>query len=274
MSNSNILIFTDLDGSLLNHNNFDFKKIKDFILNCISRGIKIIPNTSKTHTEINIFFDQLGQRLPFVCENGAAIHNLNLLHPEIKSEESSLIFSRSLNEILEVFKNNIPIEFQKKCIFVRDMSPKDQMDVLGLNDKFLPHALNREYSMPLIFEGSKDNIIEFTTLLKKIGMKLHEGGRVLNICDNCSKGKAMKILIKMLNDNFNLKTHTIVVGDSPNDISMLNDCDQPCVIPLPGNRNLIELKDHKIIRATKSAPEGWEEVVRTSLKKINFDLEG
>jgi len=84
----------------------------------------------------------------------------------------------------------------------------------------------------------------------------------------------MKILIKMLNDNFNLKTHTIVVGDSPNDISMLNNCDQPCVIPLPGNRNLTELKDHKIIRATKSAPEGWEEVVRTSLKKINFDLEG
>ena len=42
------------------------------------------------------------------------------------------------------------------------------MDVLGLNDKFLPHALNREYSMPLIFEGSKDTIIEFTTLLKKL----------------------------------------------------------------------------------------------------------
>ena len=40
MSNSNILIFTDLDGSLLNHNNFDFKKIKDFILNCISRWYK------------------------------------------------------------------------------------------------------------------------------------------------------------------------------------------------------------------------------------------
>ena len=154
------------------------------------------------------------------------------------------------------------------------MSPKDQMDVLGLNDKFLPHALNREYSMPLIFEGSKDNIIEFTTLLKKIGMKLHEGGRVLNICDNCSKGKAMKILIKMLNDNFNLKTHTIVVGDSPNDISMLNVSDQPCIIPLPNKKNLCLLNDKKIIRATQTAPQGWEEVVRASLKKINFELEG
>ena len=71
-----------------------------------------------------------------MCENGAAIHNLNLLHPEIKSEESSLIFSRSLNEILEVFKNNIPIEFQKKCIFVRDMSLKIKWMSLALMINF------------------------------------------------------------------------------------------------------------------------------------------
>ncbi len=28
MKNSQILIFTDLDGSLLNHNNFEFREIK------------------------------------------------------------------------------------------------------------------------------------------------------------------------------------------------------------------------------------------------------
>ena len=41
MKNCQIFIFTDLDGSLLNHNNFEFKEIKDFILNCIKNGIKI-----------------------------------------------------------------------------------------------------------------------------------------------------------------------------------------------------------------------------------------
>ena len=49
MKNSQIFIFTDLDGSLLNHNNFEFKEIKNFILDCIKSGIKIIPNTSKTN---------------------------------------------------------------------------------------------------------------------------------------------------------------------------------------------------------------------------------
>ena len=274
MRNSQILIFTDLDGSLLDHNNFEFREIQDFILKCIKNGIKIIPNTSKTKIEIQVFIDQLGQNLPFIVENGAAIHNLNLIHSKIKINDNSLVFSRSLSEILKQFKKNIPMDFQKRCMFLKDMTSTEQMKILGLNKKYLPFALNRDYSMPLVFDGSREILNEFTRHLKKIGMKLHEGGRIYNICDDCSKGKAMTTLIEMLKNELKCKTHTIVVGDSPNDISMLNVCDQPCVIPLPNRKNLSFLKDQKLIRATQTAPKGWEEVVRASLKKINFELEG
>ena len=274
MKNTQILIFTDLDGSLLNHNNFEFREIKNFILNCIKNGIKIIPNTSKTKSEIEVFLDQLGQNLPFVVENGAAIHNLDLVHRKFKFKNNSLVFSRSVNEILELFEKRIPIELKKRCSFLKDMSSIEQMKILGLNKKYLPFALNREYSMPLVFDGSKELVNKFTVLLKKIGMKLHEGGRIYNICDDCSKGKAMTTLIEKLKNEFNTNSHTIVIGDSPNDISMLNVSDQPCIIPLPNKKNLCHLKDKKIIRATQTAPQGWEEVVRASLKKINFELEG
>jgi len=274
MKNSQILIFTDLDGSLLNHNNFEFREIKNFILNCIKNGIKIIPNTSKTKSEIEVFLDQLGQNLPFIVENGAAIHNLDLVHRKFKFKNNSLVFSRSVNEILELFEKRIPIELKKRCSFLKDMSSIEQMKILGLNKKYLPFALNREYSMPLVFDGSKELVNKFTVLLKKIGMKLHEGGRIYNICDDCSKGKAMTTLIEKLKNDFNFKSYTIVIGDSPNDISMLKVSDQPCIIPLPNKNNLRNLKNLKIIRATQSAPQGWEEVVRASLKKINFELEG
>ena len=76
MKHEDILIFTDLDGSLLNHNDFEFKEIKSFILNCLDKGIKIIPNSSKTKSEIEYFFHQLGKKLPYILENGAAVHNL------------------------------------------------------------------------------------------------------------------------------------------------------------------------------------------------------
>ena len=84
----------------------------------------------------------------------------------------------------------------------------------------------------------------------------------------------MFTLIEKLKNEFDFNSHTIVVGDSPNDISMLNVSDQPCIIPLPNKKSLCLLKDKKIIRATQTAPQGWEEVVRASLKKINFELEG
>ena len=168
MKNTQILIFTDLDGSLLNHNNFEFREIKNFILNCIKNGIKIIPNTSKTKSEIEVFLDQLGQNLPFVVENGAAIHNLDLVHRKFKFKNNSLVFSRSVNEILELFEKRIPVELKKRCSFLKDMSSIEQMKILGLNKKYLPYALNREYSMPLVFDGSKELVNEFTGLLKKM----------------------------------------------------------------------------------------------------------
>ena len=42
MKCEDILIFTDLDGSLLDHDNFEFQDIKHFILKCLDKGIKII----------------------------------------------------------------------------------------------------------------------------------------------------------------------------------------------------------------------------------------
>ncbi len=44
----NILIFTDLDGSLLHRDTFKFEEIKEYIEELILKGILIIPNTSKT----------------------------------------------------------------------------------------------------------------------------------------------------------------------------------------------------------------------------------
>ena len=70
-----LIIFTDLDGSLLHRDNFKFDEIKDYIKNLIDDGIIIIPNTSKTEKEVEEFIAELGSDLPFISENG-----LSLIH--------------------------------------------------------------------------------------------------------------------------------------------------------------------------------------------------
>ena len=61
-----LIIFTDLDGSLLHRENFGFKEIKDNIKSLIDNGIIIIPNTSKTEKEIKEFIKELGLDIPFI----------------------------------------------------------------------------------------------------------------------------------------------------------------------------------------------------------------
>ena len=270
MSDFEVIIFTDLDGSLLNHDNFEFDSIKPFIVKCIENNIQIIPNTSKTKCEVEYFCNQLGINLPFIVENGSAIYNSDLLFSNCEMKNKTLILSRTSEEILEVFQNKIPLSFRRKCLFLSDMDTGQQTKVLGLKEENISFALNRLFSIPFVFDGSLEIKNEFKMLFNELDIKIHEGGRILNICDNCSKGDAMKIILEKLTNNTKKKYHSIVVGDSSNDISMLKLSNQPCVVPLPNKDHMKNLKIKNIIIAKDFAPQGWREVVLKSLQKINF----
>jgi len=198
MNHNNIFIFTDLDGSLLNHNNFEFNTIKPFILKCLRNNIRIIPNTSKTKNEVEFFSEQLGVDIPYIVENGSAIHNLDLVCSHFGKNNKSLILSRTADEIFEIFNNKVPLSLRNQCLFLKDMNTSQQSKVLGLNGEKLTSALNRLYSIPLIFNGPIEIKNELISIFNDLDIKLHEGGRVINICDNCSKGDAMKIILKKM----------------------------------------------------------------------------
>ena len=103
------LIFTDHDGTLLHRDTFKFDEIKDYLTQLISNGIFVIPNTSKTEKEILEFINELGSNLPFISENGAAIYGLDLLNANFPKK---LILSREKDNLLNIFKNIVPINFQ------------------------------------------------------------------------------------------------------------------------------------------------------------------
>ena len=68
--NTQIIIFTDLDGTLLDTKTFKFDQISQYVKYLISIGVMIIPNSSKTEDEILDFIDELGVNLSFISENG------------------------------------------------------------------------------------------------------------------------------------------------------------------------------------------------------------
>ena len=259
-----VLIFTDLDGSLLDRDTFKFDEIKDYLKEIISKGIFIIPNTSKTDKEILEFNNELGIKMPFISENGASINGLNLLNKDLPQQ---LILSREKEALLNIFKKIVSSNLQNKCKWLSEMDEKDKSLILGLKHQKLKNALDRKYTVPFIFNGNKNEKKELAKIIKKKGLYLQEGGRVVHLTDKVNKAKSLQVFVRFFKKN-NENVKTIAVGDNYNDLEMLKTSDFPCLV-FNDKFTLDEIHINNLITTNKPSPEGWADVIKMALVKIN-----
>ena len=262
-----VLIFTDLDGSLLHRDTFRFDEIKDYLKEIISKGIYIIPNTSKTDKEILEFNNELGINIPYISENGASINGLDLLNKDLPQQ---LILSREKDTLLKIFKNIVPIKLQNKCKWLSEMDKKNQTLIFGLHDEKLDMALNRKYTIPFLFQGTKNEKKELSKIIKNKNLFLQEGGRVIHLTDKVNKAKALQVFVRFFKRN-NKNVKTIAVGDNYNDLEMLKTSDFPCLV-FNDKFTLDEIPINNLITTNKPSPEGWADVIKMALVKINKNL--
>ena len=259
-----LIIFTDLDGSLLHRDNFKFDEIKDYIKNLIDSEIIIIPNTSKTEKEIEEFIKELGLNLPFISENGSSIHGLDLINSNFPNK---IILSRDKQEIIKIFSSKVSEELKAKCKFISDMNTKEQIDILGLQDKNLKNALNRKYTIPFLFKGNKVEKNKLHKVLRSASLTMQEGGRVFNLGDNTNKVKSMNQVLKIYK-KVESKIKVIAVGDNFNDLDMLRNCDIPCLV-FNDQFKQDQINIDNLIVSNKPSPEGWADVIKTALVKLD-----
>ena len=262
--NYKILIFTDLDGSLLHRDTFKFDEIKDYLKQLISKGIFIIPNTSKTEKEILEFNNELGSSLPYISENGSAINGLDLLNSNLPKE---LILSREKDNLIKIFNESVPVNLQNKCKWLSEMDKKKQSLIFGLEDDKLKMALDRKYTIPFLFEGNKSERNELSKIVKNKGLALQEGGRVINLTDKVNKAKALQVFVRFFKKN-NKNVKTIAVGDNYNDLDMLKTSEFPCLV-FNDKFTLDEIPIKNLITTNKPSPEGWADVIKKALVKVN-----
>ena len=260
-----IIIFTDLDGSLLHRDNIKFNEIKEYIKSLIDEGIIIIPNTSKTETEIEEFIKELGAELPFISENGSSINGLNLINNNFPKK---IILSRDKQELIKIFNSKVPKELKIKCKFIFEMDTKQQTNILGLQDKNLKNALKRKYTIPFIFEGDKIEKNKLLKILISHSLTMQEGGRVLNLGDNTDKVKSMNRVLKIYK-KVEKKIKVIAVGDNFNDLDMLRNCDIPCLV-FNDQFKQDQINIDNLIISNKPSPEGWADVIKTALAKLDY----
>ena len=262
-----VVIFTDLDGSLLHRDTFKFDVIKDYLKNLRNHGIIIIPNSSKTEKEIEEFNKELGIDLPYISENGSSIHGLNLINNNFPNK---IILSREKEELQKIFYDKVPDQLKNKCIQISKLNKKEQEKIFGQKDQKLRYVLERKYTLPFLFKGDKNEKNKLLKILNSNSLTLQEGGRVLNLCDNINKVKSMNKVIKILKKTED-EIKTIAVGDNFNDLEMLKNSDIPCLV-FNDHFKLDQINIENLIISNKPSPEGWSDVIKKALAKLNYNV--
>ena len=128
-------------------------------------------------------------------------------------------------------------------------------------------ALDRKYTIPFIFEENKGEKKELYKIVKKKGLALQEGGRVINLTDKVNKANALRVFVKFFKkENMNVKT--IAVGDNYNDLDMLKTSDFPCLV-FNDKFTLDKIPINNLITSNKPSPTGWVDVIKIALVQID-----
>ena len=259
-----ILIFTDLDGSLLDKETFKFDVIKDYFKELVRNGIIIIPNSSKTEAELLDFNEQNNLDLSFIADNGSSIHRLNKIHQNLPDK---IIISRTKDEIRNIYEENISLDFKNKITHILELEIEKQQKILELPLDKVKLAIKRDHSLPIKFNGTEIEKNEFTKILKNSGLTIQTGGRIMNVCDNVNKSIAMSKALQLIRKQLDDEIITIGVGDNENDIEMIKQTNYPCLVKNDNfNSSLINIDN--LIKSSQLSPLGWADVIKTAIQKI------
>lgn len=259
------LIFSDLDGTLLNHNNYSFDDASEMLKYIKSHNIPLILSTSKTFSEVIKIQKRIGIQEAFIVENGAGIFipSSSPLAKKFLSEDSAWIKLSNAKpyKALRSFFSTMQKKYLIKGFF--DMSVEEVMELTGLDNVSAQDAMKRDFSEPFILQDNT-SLDALRDEAHNNGFEIVLGGRFYHlISQHQDKANAMLRLTKLYNEHYNCSYKTIALGDSANDFKMITKADIGILIP-KHDGSYASLKTPSLIKATYAGPKGWNE----ELKKI------
>ncbi len=263
------MIITDLDNTLLDEN-YRFEEAKKTLKRLKEQGIPLIIATSKTLGETLHFQKLLDINHPFVVENGGAgyIPRAFLLdrgkEPFFEGEFYEIPLGVPFEDLLD-FMEEFSRKYGVKFSYLHSLPLEEVVALTGLPPHLARLAARREWDVPFLPEN-EDVIPSLEEEAKRRGLRVQKGGIFYHLTGNHSKSSALKQVLKASG----LDGHLIIaLGDSPNDLEMLEMADLPVLVSATPetSRKMKERIPHLRTYEEKAA-RGWSRAVEEILKEI------
>ena len=289
-------MFTDIDGTLVDINTAEYGKETDKLIRLIKeRNIPLILASAKTRLEQNKIREDLGISDPFIVENGGAIVIPKGYFPDyaLRDIKYPLRETQEIKNEARDVNHEIVVELGKPADYIRaklsDIRKKYSINFRGVADISVEKLSNlalisreqakrmaqRNYGETILQIQSED-IARFIKYVQEDGMKVIHGGRFFDVTVGTDKGIAVGILKKLFKDKFHNNVKFFGIGDSTNDIPMLNLMDIPILVQRQDStwvddgeikmKNAVDssrssISSNKLIKVEGIGPNGWENAI-------------
>lgn len=261
------LIFTDMDGSLLDHHNYHFDEAIPTLKALAEQHIPVIPVTSKTQAEVELLRDSLRNQHPFIVENGAAVF-IPVGYFEQQPADTierdgywikEFVAPRSRwQDLINALRPNYADQFKTFA----DAGIDGIIAMTGLNVHAAARAARRQYGEPVAWHGNGKLKQDFIDELQQAGANILMGGRFMHVSGDCDKGRALKWLEQVYQSAWSEKNMaSLAIGDSQNDQAMLEQADYALLIRSPVHALPDIQRDNNLTISTHTGPKGWAEGV-------------
>ncbi|WP_102224649.1 HAD-IIB family hydrolase [Acidimangrovimonas sediminis] len=252
-----LAVFTDLDGTLLDHETYDWQPAAGVLARLVGMAVPVILASSKTAAEIAPLRSAMGLgAFPAIVENGAGVLPGGADRPDTARTHPALMASLA----------DAPPGFQGFTLWGAEEIARRT----GLPPEAAARAAERDFSEPGVFEGPEEDLKKFLQYLETKGIKATRGGRFLTLSLGGTKADRMAEIAAALGTDT-----TVALGDAPNDIPMLQAADYAVVIPNPAHagpwEGLGQGPDGTRLRAAPDpGPKGWASALDGLLSDLDI----
>lgn len=268
-----IIIFTDLDGTLLDEQTYSFDKALPALKKIRQLNIPLILTSSKTSKEIRLYQKNLGLKEPFIAENGGGIFIPKGYFPFDINEHNNadeydiILLGKEYSGLRKSFAI-LKETFGNAIKGFGDMDAEEIIRLTGLSESEALLAANREFGEPFIILSNDDDLrTRVFAAITSLGLKYTKGNRFYYLMGDNDKGKACSILKKLYAQKYNAEIIAISLGDSYNDIPLLEQADYPILIKKhKGYENNINIPN--LIKSEGIGPQGWNDTLLLLLSDL------